>query len=50
MKHPGPVAQQLMELDKPQIDFCALAKGMGVPSERPDSAESFHAALRKSLG
>jgi acetolactate synthase-1/2/3 large subunit len=49
VQHPGPVAQSLFDLENPTIDWCALAKGMGVPAERPSDAESFHAALQKAF-
>ena len=46
---PGSKAQAMTNLIDPAIDWCALAKGMGVPSQRPDSAESFHKALERAV-
>lgn len=45
---PGPEAQALTELTNPDIDWCSLAKGMGVPSCRPDTAEAFYNDLARS--
>lgn len=46
---PGPQAQAMMDIDRPTLDFCALAKGMGVPAVRVDTAEDFHAAMVNSV-
>ena len=46
---PGPQAQAMMDIDRPTLDFCALAKGMGVPALRVDTAKAFHAALANSV-
>jgi acetolactate synthase-1/2/3 large subunit len=45
----GPAAESLTDLRRPEIDWCALAKGMGVPATRPDSAEALHEALRQGF-
>ncbi len=45
----GPAAESLTDLRRPDLDWCALAKGMGVPATRPDSAEALHDALRRSF-
>ena len=29
---PGPRAKDMLSIDRPTLDFCALAKGMGVPA------------------
>ncbi|WP_310535131.1 acetolactate synthase large subunit [Novosphingobium sp.] len=47
---PGPRAAEMMEIDQPTLDFVALAKGMGVPGTRVETAEDFHAALVRSCG
>ena len=41
----GPRARRLLDLTDPELDFCALACGMGVPAHRADSAEDLAAAL-----
>jgi acetolactate synthase-1/2/3 large subunit len=41
----GPMARRLLDLTDPELDFCALARGMGVPAHRADSAEDLAAAL-----
>ncbi|MDP2354841.1 MAG: acetolactate synthase large subunit [Beijerinckiaceae bacterium] len=45
----GPKALELTSIDRPEIDFVALAKGMGVPGKRVASAEDFAAALRAAV-
>jgi acetolactate synthase-1/2/3 large subunit len=45
----GPRSLELTSIDRPEIDFVALAKGMGVPGERVDDAEGFAAALARAL-
>lgn len=47
---PGPRAAEMMEIDRPTLDFVALAKGMGVPGVRVSSAEDFYAAMVRSCG
>ncbi|MEN8185124.1 MAG: acetolactate synthase large subunit, partial [Myxococcota bacterium] len=46
---PGPVARSLTELDGPPLDWCALARGFGVPASRPANAEELATALQKSF-
>ncbi len=46
---PGPVATSLTDLDDPVIDWTALARGMGVPSARAQTAEEFSSALGRAL-
>ena len=41
----GPRARRLLDLTDPELDFCALARGMSVPARRADSAEDLTAAL-----
>ena len=45
----GPQARRLLDLSDPDLDFCALARGMGVPARRPESAEDLAAALAASF-
>jgi acetolactate synthase-1/2/3 large subunit len=42
----GPLARRLLDLTEPDIDFCALARGMGIPALRAQSAEDLAAALQ----
>ncbi|PCJ51473.1 MAG: acetolactate synthase large subunit [Candidatus Hydrogenedentota bacterium] len=46
---PGPIADSLTELSNPDISWCDLAKGMGVPASRPETAEDLSAALTRSF-
>ncbi len=46
---PGPTALSMLDLSQPDLDFCALAQGMGVPAERATDAEGFAAALERAL-
>lgn len=41
----GPLARRLLDLTDPELDFCALARGMGVPARRVQSAEDLVSAL-----
>ncbi|HEY6473030.1 MAG TPA: acetolactate synthase large subunit [Acidimicrobiales bacterium] len=41
----GPQARRLLDLTDPDLDFCQLARGMGVPARRAESAEDLVAAL-----
>jgi acetolactate synthase-1/2/3 large subunit len=45
----GERAQRLLDLGAPALDFVALARGMGVPGERAETAEELAAALRRAL-
>jgi acetolactate synthase-1/2/3 large subunit len=42
---PGPRARDLFEIGRPDIDWVAMAKGMGVPGKRIISLEEFGTAL-----
>ncbi|MEX2015559.1 MAG: acetolactate synthase large subunit, partial [Candidatus Hydrogenedentales bacterium] len=44
----GPRAGALTDLTNPVIDWVSLAKGMGVPATRPETAEDFYQALRRA--
>jgi acetolactate synthase I/II/III large subunit len=46
---PGPNARALFDLDRPVIDWTALARGLGVEARRADTAEAFAAALKAGL-
>jgi acetolactate synthase-1/2/3 large subunit len=41
----GPQARRLLDLTEPDLDFCGLARGMGVPARRAEDAEDLVAAL-----
>ena len=42
---PGERALSMIDIDRPRIDWLAMAKGMGVPGIAVDSAEDFHQAM-----
>ena len=41
----GPQARRLLDLTDPELDFCDLARGMGVPARRVENAEDLVTAL-----
>jgi acetolactate synthase-1/2/3 large subunit len=45
----GPKASDLLDLTRPEINFTAIAQGLGVQAERAFSAEEFTAALERAL-
>ena len=45
----GPKARAMLDLTHPDLDFVALARGMGVEAVRCDDAESFTTALEQGL-
>jgi acetolactate synthase-1/2/3 large subunit len=46
---PGPAARALTELSNPTLDWCALARGMGVPAARATDADSFVKEFSRAL-
>jgi acetolactate synthase I/II/III large subunit len=46
---PGPCAKDMLDLTRPDIDFVALATGMGLPATRATTAEEFWDQLEASL-
>jgi acetolactate synthase-1/2/3 large subunit len=38
----GPKAKEMLDLSHPNLDFVALAQGMGVPASRATTAEEFN--------
>ncbi|MBA2414814.1 MAG: acetolactate synthase large subunit [Geodermatophilaceae bacterium] len=46
---PGRLTRDLLELSRPDLDFVALARGFGVPGERPETVQEFSAAFRRAL-
>jgi acetolactate synthase-1/2/3 large subunit len=45
----GARAGSLLELDRPELDFVALARGMGVPAVRATTADELVTALERAL-
>jgi acetolactate synthase-1/2/3 large subunit len=46
---PGERARDMLKLDRPNIDFVALAKGMGVPARSVDNVDDFVKALAEAI-
>jgi acetolactate synthase-1/2/3 large subunit len=46
---PGKRAQDMLKIDRPTLDFVALAKGMGVPGRAVTSADEFNKALAEAV-
>ncbi len=46
---PGPRGERLTRLDRPSIDWQAIAKGFGVPSFVADSTDALLEALARAL-
>jgi acetolactate synthase-1/2/3 large subunit len=46
---PGKRAMDMLKLDRPTIDFVALARGMGVPSRAVSSADELNRALEEAV-
>lgn len=46
---PGARALNLFEIDRPDLDWVSLAKGMGVPGRRTTSLDEFGSTLRESF-
>ncbi|MGH6957407.1 MAG: thiamine pyrophosphate-dependent enzyme, partial [Caulobacteraceae bacterium] len=46
---PGPAASKLLGLGDPSLDWVSLAKGMGVPGVRCETAEAFDAAFARAM-
>jgi acetolactate synthase-1/2/3 large subunit len=45
----GPKAKEMLDLHRPDLDFVALATGMGVPATRAATAEDFVAQLQAAF-
>jgi acetolactate synthase-1/2/3 large subunit len=45
---PGPQALAMIDIDRPSIDWLAMARSMGVPAVSVDSAEAFYRAMADS--
>ncbi|QQO35564.1 acetolactate synthase large subunit [Bradyrhizobium diazoefficiens] len=46
---PGKRAQDMLQLDRPTIDFVALGKSMGVPGRAITTADEFNKALEEAI-
>jgi len=46
---PGPRAKGMLEINRPEIDFAALARSLGVPATRATDAETFTSQLEQAL-
>jgi acetolactate synthase I/II/III large subunit len=46
----GDRSHDLVELDRPELDWVSLARGMGVPGERAETAEELLAGLERGFG
>jgi acetolactate synthase-1/2/3 large subunit len=40
----------MLDLSRPDLDFVALARGMGVPATRATTAEEFDLQLAEAMG
>jgi len=45
---PGPQALAMIDIDRPTIDWVAMARSMGVPGVSVDTAEDFHREMTRS--
>jgi len=48
-RDPGPRARSMLDLGHPDLDFVALASGMGVPAWRATTADEFTEQLERAL-
>jgi acetolactate synthase I/II/III large subunit len=46
---PGQRAMDMLKIDRPALDFVALAKGMGVPGVKVTTADEFNKALEEAI-
>src|SRR6478672_1364961 len=46
---PGRRAMDMLKIDRPTIDFVALARGMGVPGRAVDNVDDFNKALAEAI-
>jgi len=47
---PGPQAMAMIDIDRPTIDWIAMARSMGVPGTRVETAGDFYKAMVRSAG
>ena len=48
-KNPGRKALDMMELDRPEIEWGSLAKGMGIDATRATDADEFNEQLARAI-
>ena len=48
-RNPGRKAIDMLEIGRPNIDWCSLAKGMGVPATRATYTEEFNDQLARAI-
>ncbi len=48
-KAAGPKAKSQLDLSQPDLDFVSIARGFGVPAERPENAEDLTGALERAI-
>ncbi len=46
---PGPKAASMLDIGSPDMDFVAIAEGLGVSAARADTAEAFHARFKEAM-
>ncbi len=46
---PGPRARDMLDLGRPDLDFVQIARGLGIPGARAETAEQFADELARSL-
>ncbi|MCX7620763.1 MAG: acetolactate synthase large subunit [Acidimicrobiales bacterium] len=46
---PGPKAQDMLDLGRPDMDFVRISEGLGVPATRATTAEEFATQLERAL-
>ncbi len=46
---PGPDALSMLNLDRPELDFVALARGMGVPGRRVEDVQDLMRAIEEAV-
>jgi acetolactate synthase-1/2/3 large subunit len=46
---PGPRAKEMLDLHRPDVDFVALANGLGVPATRATTADELVEQLQRAL-
>ncbi len=48
--NPGIKARDMLDIDRPDLDWCALANGMGVAASRAEDCETLTMQLQQGLG
>ncbi len=48
--NPGIKARDMLDIDRPDLDWCALANGMGVVASRAEDCETLTTQLQQGLG